>query len=127
MHLTHAHALRDGALRPRTEQEYLQTPRRAQERDAYGDRWSQLTVLFLLSDGYEGGRTVFRCQGREVHVRTAKGAALVFPHGGHPQHCLHAGEEVSSGRKYMIRTETLYEMTPRATALQWRYMTNMMT
>lgn len=27
--------------------------------DAFGDRWSQLTFLLLLSEGYEGGETVF--------------------------------------------------------------------
>lgn len=27
--------------------------------DAFGDRWSQFTFLLLLSDDYEGGRTIF--------------------------------------------------------------------
>ena len=99
----------------------------AQIRDAYGDRWSQMTVLILLSDNYEGGRTVFRVDGSEISTKTPKGGILVFPHGGHPQHCLHAGENVASGFKYMIRTEALYQRTPRAEVLQWRHMTNMMT
>ena len=28
-------------------------------RDAYGDRWSQLTFLIYLDDDYEGGETSF--------------------------------------------------------------------
>jgi len=81
--------------------------------DAYGDRWSQLTFLLLLSDGYEGGRTIFHvpqagAEARQIAVRTPKGAALCFPHGVHPLHCLHAGERVDAGRKYMIRTDILF-------------------
>jgi hypothetical protein len=51
-------------------------------------------------------------------VRTPKGAALLFPHGGHPDHCVHGGELVSSGAKYMVRTEVLYRRSPAADALQ---------
>ena len=95
--------------------------------DAFGDRWSQFTFLILLSDEYEGGSTVFHgCsappsdggEAEVVRVRTPVGAALCFPHGGHPLHCLHAGEEVTAGLKYMVRTEILYERTPEAEALQ---------
>ena len=88
--------------------------------DAYGDRLSQMSFLLLLSDGYAGGRTLFfldRATGRAaqdldtaevVGVETPKGAALCFPHGFHPLHCLHAGEEITSGTKYIIRTDVLY-------------------
>lgn len=77
--------------------------------DAYGDRLSQMTFLIFLSDGYEGGRTLFHT-GPEtiVAVHTPIGAALCFPHGMHPQHCVHAGEEVMAGTKYIIRTDVLY-------------------
>ena len=77
--------------------------------DAYGDRLSQMTVLIFLSDGYEGGRTLFHTgQTSIVPVHTPKGAILCFPHGMHPQHCIHAGEEVTAGQKYIIRTDVLY-------------------
>ena len=85
--------------------------------DAYGDRISQMTMLLFLSDGYTGGRTLFYARdpggttgaGAEVvGVATPKGAALCFPHGFHPLHCLHAGEPVSSGTKYIIRTDVLF-------------------
>ena len=51
-------------------------------------------------------------------ARTPAGAALCFPHGGHPDHCLHAGEEVRSGLKYMVRTEILYARTAQSEELQ---------
>ena len=83
--------------------------------DAYGDRLSQMSMLLFLSDGYGGGRTLFYlrdgsgdAQEQVVGVATPKGAALCFPHGFHPLHCLHAGEPVSSGTKYIIRTDVLF-------------------
>ena len=56
-----------------------------------------------------------------VPVRTPCGAALCFPHGGHPLHARHAGEEVTSGRKYMARTEILYKRTAAADRLQAQF------
>lgn len=88
--------------------------------DAYGDRLSQMSFLLFLNDSYTGGRTLFfpdRAAGhaawdpnaaKGVGVETPRGAALCFPHGSHPLHCLHAGEAVASGRKYIIRTDVLY-------------------
>ncbi len=89
--------------------------------DAYGDRISQMTMLLFLSDGYLGGRTLFYVRDGDGDVQTAplgvttpKGAALCFPHGFHPLHCLHAGEPVSSGAKYIIRTDVLFGL-PKTT------------
>ena len=66
--------------------------------DAYGDRYSQMTFLIFLSGGYEGGRTLFHTGPSTVPgVATPKGAILAFPHGMHPQHCVHAGEEITKG------------------------------
>ncbi len=89
--------------------------------DAYGDRYSQYSYLLFLNDGYEGGHTQFLVSrsdpGRPardpddvnlVSVRTPKGAALCFPHGTHPQHCVHASEAITQGTKYIIRTDVLY-------------------
>ncbi|MFP6778102.1 MAG: 2OG-Fe(II) oxygenase [Alphaproteobacteria bacterium] len=77
--------------------------------DAYGDRISEMTFLIFLTDGYGGGRTQFQTrQNSFTSVTTPKGAILYFPHGTHPQHCIHAGEEVTSGQKYIIRTDVLF-------------------
>lgn len=89
--------------------------------DAYPGQLSQYTYLVFLNDGYEGGRTQFmvsrsdptkpaRRQGdiNVVEVYTPKGAALCFPHGHHPLHCLHASEQIVSGRKYIIRSDILF-------------------
>ena len=77
--------------------------------NAYGDRISEMTLLIFLTDGYTGGRTMFQTQGGGlVGVATPKGAMLCFPHGSNPQHCIHAGEAVTSGHKYIIRTDILF-------------------
>ena len=83
--------------------------------DAYGDRNSQMSCLLFLSESYTGGRTLFYVPSNEfagetdvIAVATPKGAALCFPHGFHPLHCLHAGEPVGDGVKYIIRTDVLF-------------------
>ena len=91
--------------------------------NAYDDRWSQLTFLLFLSDDYEGGRTAFHVTGNNpdmpetnheqtdfIPVRTPIGAALCFPHGLHPLHCLHSSEPVTLGTKYIIRSDVLFEL-----------------
>ena len=94
--------------------------------DAYRDRISQMSMLLFLSDGYTGGRTLFyvpgggegaaasRAETEPVGVSTPKGAALCFPHGFHPLHCLHAGEPVGSGTKVIIRTDVLFALPEAA-------------
>ena len=83
--------------------------------DAYGNRSSLFTILLFLSDGYTGGRTLFYVRSSNesgetdvIAVGTAKGAALCFPHGFHPQNCLHAGEPVTQGVKSIIRSDVLF-------------------
>jgi predicted 2-oxoglutarate/Fe(II)-dependent dioxygenase YbiX len=91
--------------------------------DAYPDRFSQMTVLLFLSDGFEGGETQFWVNKNDssrparsqkevewVNVKTPAGGALCFPHGVHPLHCLHSSEEILSGVKYIIRTDMLFEI-----------------
>lgn len=81
--------------------------------DAYGDRISEMTFLIFLSGGYEGGRTIFQTAPDTFEtISTPKGAVLCFPHGMHPQHCVHGGEEVTSGCKDIIRTDVMYPWTP---------------
>ena len=90
--------------------------------DAFPDRFSQMTFLILLSDDFEGGETRFLVDAddptkparrsdnvREIDVRTPAGGVLCFPHGHHPLHCLHSSTEITSGTKYIIRTDLLFE------------------
>lgn len=91
--------------------------------DAYGDRFSLVTFLILLHEGFEGGATRFwvnrfnplkpafrKEDAKAVDVRTPAGSVLCFPHGTHPMHCLHSSEPVLSGTKYIIRTDLLFEI-----------------
>mmetsp|Transcript_26411 Transcript_26411/g.67894 ORF Transcript_26411/g.67894 Transcript_26411/m.67894 type:complete len:89 (-) Transcript_26411:179-445(-) len=43
-----------------------------------------------------------------VPVAATQGAALCFFHGRHPQSHLHEGSLITSGTKYIIRTDVLY-------------------
>ncbi len=89
--------------------------------DAYPGLISRFTYLIFLTDGYSGGRTQFLVSrsdptqparwiddAREVSLATPKGGVLCFPHGAHPQHCLHASEPITEGVKVIIRTDVLY-------------------
>jgi predicted 2-oxoglutarate/Fe(II)-dependent dioxygenase YbiX len=75
------------------------------ERDN-GER-SQFTFMVYLNDGYEGGGTSFvDPYGRLFDPFTVvpkKGAALLFYH-----HLDHRGDEVTAGRKYVLRTDVMY-------------------
>lgn len=75
------------------------------ERDN-GDR-SLFTFMVYLNDGYEGGGTSFvDPYGRLFDPFTVvpkKGAALFFYH-----HLDHRGDEVTAGRKYVLRTDVMY-------------------
>ena len=91
--------------------------------NAYPDRYSQATFLIFLSENYTGGATRFLVNAndselparrgdpiREVDIRTPAGSVLCFPHGHHPQHCVHSSEPIQEGMKYIIRTDTLYAL-----------------
>jgi len=82
--------------------------------NAYDDRWSQLTFLLFLSDDFAGGATRFYVEGNgsstSVDLRTPLGGALCFPHGVHPLHCVHGSEPITSGIKYIIRSDVLFEL-----------------
>ena len=91
--------------------------------DAYGDRYSQLTFLMLLTEDFDGGATRFLVnandpsqptrrgdQVAEVDIRTPAGSILCFPHGMHPLHCIHSSEPIYNGVKYIIRSDVLFEL-----------------
>jgi hypothetical protein len=97
-------------------------------KDAFPNQaWSMYTILFFLTDNFEGGETEFLVdpldptqparnnrhnaeQGKRVAVRTPVGGVLCFPHGEHPLHCLHASAPVTKGIKYIIRSDVLFEL-----------------
>jgi len=69
---------------------------------------SQMTFLVYLNDDYEGGTTSFSSFKsplvyKDFSVSPKKGSALVF---FHPIY--HRGDEVLSGRKYIIRSDIMY-------------------
>jgi predicted 2-oxoglutarate/Fe(II)-dependent dioxygenase YbiX len=89
--------------------------------NAFSNRYSQMTFLLFLSDGYKGGETQFwvdkdnrdrpayeESKSIKVDIKTPKGGVLCFPHGFHPLHCLHSSEPVLSGVKVIIRSDVLF-------------------
>lgn len=62
---------------------------------------SLLTLLLYLNEDFEGGATVFCDTNQLITPRT--GTALIFAHD-----LLHAGEAVTHGRKYVLRTDILF-------------------
>lgn len=65
------------------------------------DEVSLLTLLVYLNEGFGGGETEFPEQHRTIAPKT--GTALLFQH-----RVLHAGNRVSSGTKYVLRSDVLY-------------------
>ena len=63
---------------------------------------SELTVLFYLNEGFVGGATSF-CDW-EVKVEPRRGQALLFSH-----RVLHEGCILESGRKYVLRSDAMYQ------------------
>jgi len=92
------------------------------QRNAFEDRWSQLTFLLFLNDDYQGGTTRFQVnpgnlpqhqavgERNVIDVRTPLGGVLCFPHGNHPLHCVHESTEILAGSKYIIRSDVLFEI-----------------
>lgn len=71
---------------------------------------SRLTCLIYLNDGFEGGETAFysfeKTDGVRPEFRSVSpeaGAALFFRH-----EWWHEGRAVTSGRKYVLRTDVFY-------------------
>jgi hypothetical protein len=85
--------------------------------DAHGGaRWSRLTLVLYLNDDFEGGTTTFFAAAPDAAgvleargVRPARGAALLFPHGGAAGSLVHEGSAVARGVKYIVRTDVVYE------------------
>lgn len=77
---------------------------------------SLYTFLIYLNDGFEAGETTFFMPSIQEGVMNAysvkpvMGAVAVFPHGEGKGALLHEGSGVNSGKKYIIRTDVLYDV-----------------
>ena len=74
------------------------------ERPGTGIR-SLYTCMVYLNDDFEGGQTRFFEHGHVIEPRTGMGLFFV-----HRQ--LHEGAEVTRGRKYVLRTDVMYDLSP---------------
>lgn len=63
---------------------------------------SWYTFLVYLNEGFEGGETLFLVEPEKV-IRPETGMGLLFQHP-----IIHAGCEVKSGTKYVVRTDLMY-------------------
>jgi len=70
-----------------------------------GSEQSWYTVLVYLNEGYTGGETII--YGHDLVIKPKTGLALIFYHP-----LLHEGAEVTSGRKYVIRTDLMFPTSP---------------
>lgn len=75
---------------------------------------SRYSLLIYLNSSeasaFAGGCTTLMPEGlggTNVELAPPTGGAVVFPHGRHRSSMLHAGQEVSSGTKYVIRLDVL--------------------
>ena len=82
----------------------------AQHLDGYYERTngerSHLTFMIYLNDDFEGGDTGFRY----TRIRPKRGMALVFNH-----ELLHEGAPVTKGRKYVLRSDVMFNPPGRFT------------
>ena len=64
--------------------------------------WSRYTFMVYLNEDFQGGETVFLVE-PETKITPKTGMALLFQHP-----IIHEGAEVTSGTKYVIRTDLMY-------------------
>lgn len=67
---------------------------------------SLLTLMVYLNEDFEGGETIFN----EATIRPQTGMALIFQHA-----LMHEGAAVTSGRKYVLRSDVIYDVVGRLT------------
>ena len=85
-------------------------PHRDGSFERQSDEMSWMTFMVYLNDDFVGGQTRFDLMGEPepVVVQPRPGMALVFMHDR-----LHAGDEVTRGHKYVLRTDVMYRREPR--------------
>ncbi|CAM4757593.1 unnamed protein product [Rotaria magnacalcarata] len=72
---------------------------------------SQLTIMAYLNDSYTGGHTNFLDDNTKPHdityaLKPETGMVLIFQHD-----LFHEGETVSTGKKYIMRSDVMYKRT----------------
>ena len=65
---------------------------------------SLLTLMVYLNEAFEGGETIFN----EAKIKPQIGMALIFQHA-----LMHEGAAVTSGRKYVLRSDVMYDVVGR--------------
>jgi hypothetical protein len=81
-----------------------------------GER-SMFTFMVYLNDDFQGGATSFSDAGFDlpsgslIRITPAKGMALLFHHP-----ITHRGDPVTAGRKYVLRTDVMYDRSLRDVA-----------
>jgi len=77
---------------------------------------AKLTFLVYLNEQFEGGKTTFfNSKGKEILAVTPEtGMALVYT-----QKLLHEGSIVTSGKKYVIRSDILFSKPPPKQDQSW--------
>ena len=68
---------------------------------------SWYTYMVYLNEAFEGGETIFFVE-PEVSIKPQAGAGLTFQHP-----IIHEGSEVTSGVKYVVRTDLMYRGNTR--------------
>ena len=78
-----------------------------------GELTSKVTFMVYLNDDCQGGETIFREKDAavggeyEYRIKPESGMALLFEH-----RLWHEGAEVIEGRKYVMRSDILYDAKP---------------
>ena len=67
------------------------------------DEFSQFTLMVYLNDDLQGGETTFT----RLSIKPETGTALLFFH-----QIEHAGAPVTTGVKYVLRTDVMYRRRP---------------
>ncbi|EJK70291.1 hypothetical protein THAOC_08363 [Thalassiosira oceanica] len=67
---------------------------------------SYVSVLIYLNHKFKGGTTRFHGNGRQLDVKPRTGSILVHEH-----NILHSGQRITSGKKYIVRTDVMYSTT----------------
>jgi hypothetical protein len=80
------------------------------------DLRSIMTLVIYLNDGFEGGKTVFSPKPEVAEAVTpVKGAGVCFPHD-----VRHEGEPVIAGRKWVLRTDIMFQRIEELSVLPFK-------
>jgi hypothetical protein len=75
-----------------------------------------MTLVVYLNDGFEGGRTVFSPKADVAEAVTpVRGWGVCFPHD-----VRHEGELVRAGRKWVLRTDIMFQRIEELSVLPFK-------